>query len=154
SLVWASSAARAAAYFATSLLRVASRFSSAKFGITASILERELERREQRLRFLVGFRGRRDADVHPAQSIDLVVLDFGEDDLLLDAHVVVTTTVKALPGNTAEVTDTGNRDRDQTIEELIHARTAQRDHAADRITVTDLETRDRLASPGHDRLLA
>ena len=55
----------------------------------ASILERELEGGEQGLGFCVGLRGRGDADVHTPERVDLVVLDFREDDLFLDAHVVV-----------------------------------------------------------------
>src|SRR5690554_4128532 len=138
SLIWASNAARLAANLAASLRRFSSRLIRASFAMSASILERELESREQRLGFLVGFRGRRDADVHPAQRVDLVVLDLREDDLLFDAHVVVAAAVETLARHATEVPHTGNGDRDQTVEKLVHARTTQRDHAADRVAVADL----------------
>src|SRR5690554_6010918 len=96
SLTCATSAARLAANFATSLRRLSSRLIRASFAISPSILERELERSQQRTRFLVGLRRRRDADVHPAERVDLVVLDLRENDLLLDAEVVVATAVETL----------------------------------------------------------
>src|SRR6185369_8371473 len=54
----------------------------------------------------------------------------------------------------AEVADTRHRDRDQAIEELVHARAAQRHLCADRQTVAHLEGGDRLAGLRDQRLLA
>src|SRR5574343_833617 len=107
-LIASISAARLAAYLATVLARFSSRLIRDSFAISPSVLERELECGEQSARLFVRLGSRRDADIHPTQSIDLVVLDFGEDDLFLDAQVVVTTTIKALASDTAEVADTGN----------------------------------------------
>src|SRR5574343_229638 len=149
----ASKAARFLAYWATSLRRFSSRLIRASFAMIASILERELESRQQRLGFCVGFRGRGDADIHTPQSIDLVVLDFRENDLFFDAHVVITLTVKTLARDAAEVANTGQGDRNETIQEFEHTRTAQGHHAADRVTVTNLETCNRLASLRGYRLL-
>src|SRR5574343_675548 len=112
----------------------------------ASILERELEGRKQSFSFCIGLRGRSDADVHTPQSIDLVVLDFGENDLFLDTHIVVTLTIKTLARDTTEVTHTRQSDGNQTIQELEHARTTEGDHATDRIAITNLEAGDRLTS--------
>src|SRR6185369_14117980 len=119
----------------------------------ASILERELERGEQSFRFCIGLRGRGDADVHTPESIDLVVLDFRENDLLFNAHVVVTLAVETLAGDTAEVTDTRQGHGHQTIQELEHTGATQGDHAANRITVTNLEASNGLAGLGRHRLL-
>src|SRR6185369_5391144 len=107
SLMIASRAARFLAYCATILRRFSSRLIRASFAMIASILERELERGQQRFGFCIGLRGRGDTDVHTPESIDLVVLDFLENDLLFNAHVVVTLAVETLAGDTAEVKDTG-----------------------------------------------
>src|SRR5690606_17387261 len=105
----------------------------------ASVAERELERRKQRLRFLVVFRRRRDADVQAAHRVDLVVIDFGEDDLFLHPEVVVPTAIEGLARDAAKVAHPRQRDGDETIEELPHALATQGHHAADRIARTDLE---------------
>src|SRR5574343_1026465 len=147
-------AARFLAYWATSLRRFSSRLIRASFAMIASILVRELDSLQQSLGFCVGFRGGGDADVHTPQSIDLVVLDFRENDLFLDAHIVVTLAIKTLARDTTEVTHTRQSDGNQTIQELEHARTTQGDHATDRIAITNLEAGDRLTSLRGDRLLA
>src|SRR5574343_1821137 len=139
-------AARFLAYWATSLRRFSSRLIRASFAMIASILERELESLQQGLGFCIGFRGGGNADVHTPQSIDLVVLDFRENDLFLDAHVVVTLTIKTLARDTTEVTHTRQSDGNQTIQEFEHARTTEGDHATDRIAITNLEAGDRLTS--------
>src|SRR6266404_4025685 len=54
----------------------------------------------------------------------------------------------------AGVADARQRDRDQSVEELVHARTAKRHLRADRHSLTHLELRDRLAGPAHLRALA
>src|SRR6266568_1327324 len=107
-------------------------------------LEWKAEGREQRARFVVGLRRGGDADVEPPQGVDLVVLDLREDDLFLDAEVVVAAGVERAVRDAAEVADARNRDGDQAVEEFIHARAAQGHHAADRKILPDLENRDRL----------
>src|SRR6266581_3261847 len=153
-LMMAVSSARLAAYFATSLARLASRFISASFAMAPSVLEREFESAEEGLGLLVGLRSRRDADVHPAQRIDLVVLDLGEDDLLLNPDVVVAASVEALAGDAPEIANPRHGDAHQAVEEFVHAIAAQRDHAADRVTLANFEAGDRLARLRDDRLLA
>src|SRR5688572_28631739 len=110
------SPARFFAERATSFSRLSWRLIRASFAIEdlcpASVAERELELRQQRLALGVGRSAGRDRDVHPADLVDLVVLDLGEDDLLLDAHVVVAPAVEALAGNAAEVAHARQRDRD------------------------------------------
>src|SRR5690606_1132491 len=53
----------------------------------------------------------------------------------------------------AEVADTRQGDRHETIEELIHAGATQRHHAADGVALAALEASDRLAGLRHHRLL-
>src|SRR3546814_9095704 len=50
--------------------------------------------------------------------------------------------------------DVCSSDLDQAIEELVHPRSAQRDLAADRHALAQLELRDRLLRLGDDGLLA
>src|SRR6266496_106882 len=124
------------------------------FAMVSSVLERETKRGEQRLRLGVGLGARRDRDVHPAQHVDLVVLDLGKDDLFLDAHVEVAAPVERTPRHAAEVAHSRQRDRDQAVQELVHPGLAQRHHAADRVALADLEARDRLLRLGDHGLLA
>src|SRR5580700_12213916 len=56
--------------------------------------ERKAERCQERPSFLVGACGRDDGDVHAAGRVDLVVVDFGEDELLGDAERVVAVPVE------------------------------------------------------------
>src|SRR5690349_18923708 len=89
------------------------------------LAEREIEGIEQGFALLVVLRRRGDRDVHAPELVDLVVLDFREDDLFLDAEAEVAATIERTRVDAAEVTDAGNRDRDETIEELPHALAAQ-----------------------------
>src|ERR1700743_1430704 len=90
-------AARLAEYFCTKRARFFSRSIRASLATLTSVSERELEAGEQRLRFFVGLRGGRDADVQPTQRVDLVVINFGENDLLFHTDVVVAATVERTP---------------------------------------------------------
>src|SRR5690606_25908137 len=151
------SSSRLTAYFAASLARLMSRLTMEVFAICESsklVAEREAERFQQGARFGVGLRGRGDRDVHAAHGVDLVVIDFREDDLFLDAHVEVATAVERLARDTAEIADARQRDVDQAIEELEHLGATQGHLAADRPTVADLERGHGHAALGHDRLLA
>ena len=62
-----------------------------------------INRDQKRLRFGIGLRRRGDGDVHAPQNVDLVVLDLRENDLFLDAHVVVAAAIERTSGNTAKV---------------------------------------------------
>ena len=92
---------------------------------------------------------RRDRDVHAADRVDLVVGDFREDDLFLDAERVVAAAVERAGRHAAEVADARHRHVDQAIEEFVHARAAQRDLGADGHALAQLERRDRLARLRH-----
>src|SRR5204862_5004107 len=101
-----SRAVRLVLNFSTVLRRFWSRSLSASLAIRmSSVLEREAECREQRARFVVGLCRGVDGDVHAADRIDLVVLDLGEDDLLLDAERIVAAAVEGAVRYAAEVTD-------------------------------------------------
>src|SRR6185312_1370415 len=111
------------------------------------------EQLEQRERLLVGSRARGDRDVESPDLIDLVVVDLREDDLLLDAHVVVAAAVEGARRQAAEVADPRDRYRQQAVEELVGALAAQRDADADGHPFAQLERGDRLARSADARLL-
>src|SRR3954463_1783105 len=115
--------------------------------------ERETEGGEEGARLVVGLRGGVDGDVHATERVDLVVIDLRENDLLLDAERVVAAPVEGAIRHAAEVADARDRDVHQTVEELVHAGAAQRDHAADGEIGAHLEVRDRLPRLGYHRLL-
>src|SRR5512141_1680274 len=146
--ITALSSARLAAYFFTMRARFSSRLIKDNLAMPTSILERETEGGKQGSRFIISLGGGGDSDIHATQRIDLVVLDLGENDLFLDAHVVVAAAIKGFARNAPEVTDTRHRHRNQTIQEFVHLRTSQGHHAADRIVFTDLEAGNRLLRLG------
>ena len=61
--------------------------------MATSVSKRKFKCREALL-LLRRFSCRRDTDIHTTQRINLVVLDFRENDLFLDTDVVVTTTIE------------------------------------------------------------
>src|SRR5215469_9701135 len=110
--------------------------------------EREVECLEQCSAVTVIPGRRTDSDVHAPHLIDLVVLDLGEDDLLLHTEGVITLAVEGARRHAAKVANTRHRDADQAVEELVHAHAAQRHLGAHGQPGADLEGRDRLARLG------
>src|ERR1700679_51952 len=102
---------------------------------------------------LVVARRRGDGDVHATDLIDLIVLNLGENDLLLDAQAVVAAAVGGTGADAAKVPDARNSDAHETIEELVHPVAAQGHLAADRLPIADLERGHRLLRLGHRGLL-
>src|SRR4030081_1160467 len=98
--------ARLAAYFFTRSARFFSRLISASFAMATSVSERKFKCGEERFRFVVGLRSCRDADVHTTQCVNLVVLNFGENDLLFHTDIVVTATIECSTRNTTEIAHT------------------------------------------------
>src|SRR5690606_14817992 len=87
-------------------------------------------------------------------AVDAVLVDLVEHRLLLETEGVVAVSVELLGRETAEVADTGQRERDEAVQELPGAVTAEGDVRADGLALAQLELCDRLASLRHDRLLA
>src|SRR5699024_9158410 len=94
------------------------------------------------------------ADIHAADGVDLVEVDLGEDDLLLDAAGKVAAAVECVAVDAAEVTDTGQRHVEETVDELVHTLAAQGDLAADGGAGAQLEVCDGLLGAADDGLLA
>src|SRR5690606_27789262 len=87
------------------------------------------------------------------QRIDLVVIDFREDDLLFHAHAVVAAAIKGLGTQAAEVANPRQGDGKQTIQEFVHAIATQRHLDADWPAFADLEASDGVPGVGHYDLL-
>src|SRR3546814_18055028 len=83
-------------------------FRSASF-LGRSVRKRHVEALEERLRLLIGPRGRTDHDVHATDRIDLVVVEFGKNDLLLQPERIVAVAVEALGRQPAEVANPRQR---------------------------------------------
>jgi len=79
------------------------------------------------------FRGRDDGEIHAADLVDLVVVDFRKNDLLADAHRVVSAPVEPLGGQPRKSRMRGTAAWDEPFQELPHAVAPQRDRDADRI---------------------
>src|SRR6266571_312830 len=94
--------------------------------------ERHAQFLEQRQRGVVALRARHEGDVHPVDALDLVVVDLGEDHLLLEADRVVAPAVEALGRQPAEVAHARHGHSDKAVQELVHPGGAQRHAAADR----------------------
>src|SRR3954471_1841319 len=107
--------------------------------------ERQAHRLQQRTSVVVGLGGSRDRHVETADLLNVVVVDLREDELLADADRIVAASVERIGVETAEVADARERDRDEPVEELVHARAAEGDLRADRHALADLELGDRLA---------
>src|SRR5207247_8632386 len=101
------------AYLATSCSRFSSRCLIESLAMVASVLEREFEGDQQRLALVVGLRRGGDADVQATQRIHLVVLDFRDDALFLDADVVVTAAVARAARASAKLAHRRQRGRPQ-----------------------------------------
>src|ERR1700674_3401234 len=116
--------------------------------------ERKANGQEQRAGVVIGLGRGRDRHVETADLLDVVVVDLRKDDLLADPERVVPAAVERVGAEPAEVADARQCDRDEPIEELVHARSSQRDLRADRHALADLELRNGLARTAHLRALA
>src|SRR5207248_7076124 len=113
----------------------------------AGTTEREAERPQERATLLVVGCGGADGDVHAAHRVDLVVVDFREDQLLGDAERVVAATVERVGVHAPEVADAGDGDADEPVVELPHPVAPARDLGSDRGALPQFEARDRLPRP-------
>src|SRR5699024_11185219 len=126
---------------------------SAVFAISV-LLEREAEPAQKRTALVVVGGGRDHGDAHPANAIDLVLVDLVEHRLFGQTEGVVAVSVELLRGQPTEVADAGQSEAQRAVQELPHAPPAQGDVRADRLALAQLELGDGLARPVHRRLLA
>src|SRR5450432_281682 len=116
--------------------------------------ERHSHLLQQRQALRIGAGRGGDGNVHTLGFLNLGVVDFRENQLVLDAQRVVAAAIEGFARNTAEVAHAGQRHVHQAVEKFVHAVAAQRHHASDRLALAQLELRDGFRRLGHDRLLA
>ena len=87
----------------------------------------------------VGVCGGYEYDIHTADLINLVILDLGEDELLLKAESVVTSAVEAVGVDTLEVTNSGESEAEELIHKLVHLLATESNLNADLHALTELE---------------
>src|SRR5258708_22518509 len=85
---------------------------------SVSLPEREIECGQQCSRFVVGARRGAYRDVHAPCFPHLVEVDFGENDVLLDAQRVIAAAIEALGIDAAEISYPRQRDVYQTVDDL------------------------------------
>src|SRR5882672_7794498 len=108
-----------------------------------ALAEGHVHEPQELLPFLVGPSRRDERDVHPPDLLDPVVVDLRKDDLLRETDRVIPPPVEGARRNAAEVADSRQRHVHEPVVELVHPRAAQRHDAADRLTLAELEIRDR-----------
>ena len=116
---------RLVANLAASFARFASRAFMDVLAITLTYLRNGKLKAASRARLLRRYSGSGDGDIQTTDAIDLVIVDFREDDLLTHAHGVVTTAIERLGVQTTEVTDTRYGDANQPFQELPHTLATQ-----------------------------
>src|SRR5262245_14814670 len=116
--------------------------------------ERHVHELQQFPALFIVVRGGDDGDVHAAHLADLLDVDLREDDLLGEPDRVVAAAVERPRAQAPEVADTRRGHVHEPVEELVHARATERDHAADRQPGAQLEVRDGLLRLADRRLLA
>src|SRR5688500_19303075 len=84
----------------------------------------------------------------------MLVYDLQEDEVLADPERVVAAPVERLRRDPPEVANARQRDVDEPVEELVHARPTQRHARADRHSLAELVRCDRLLRLRHDGPLA
>ena len=94
-----------------------------------------------------------DDDVQAADFIDFIVVDFGEDELFLDAEGVIASAVEGIGIDAAEVSDAGESDIHELIEEIEHTGAAQGDFATDSHTFAEFPSGEGLACASNDGFL-
>src|SRR5579862_653613 len=119
-----------------------------------ALAEGQAEGLQQGAGVVIGLCARGDRHVQAADLLDVVVVDLREDDLLSHAERVVAAPVERAGVEAAEVADARQRDRDEAIEELVHAGAAQRHLRADGHAFAHLELRYRLPRPANLGALA
>src|ERR1035437_2137536 len=108
---------------------------------------------EQTLRFLVGLRRRHDADFQPAETVNLVVFDLREGELLAQSQRVVAAPVERLRRDPMEVAYAGQCEPREPLEKVPHAVAAQGNANTDRVSFAQSELRNRALRLGGHRLL-
>src|SRR4249920_2891453 len=105
--------------------------------------EGHAEELKKLLGLFVGLRRRHDADLQPAETVHLVVVDLREGELFAHPERVVAAPVERLAGDAAEVADPGQGEHRQAIHEVPHPVAPKGDLGPDRVARPHAELGDR-----------
>ena len=117
------------------------------------ISEGHTEKSEELASLFVGMGGSGDDNVQAANFINFIVVDFGENELFLDAEGVIASAVEGIAIDASEVADARESDIHELIEEIIHTGTAQGDFATDSHTLTEFPSGEGFTSASDDGFL-
>src|SRR5690242_1854595 len=115
--------------------------------------QRKTEALEELAAFFVVARGSGQSDVHALDFVHARVIDFRKNQLVFQPESVIAAAIESVGGQTAEVANTRQNHVAQPIDKLIHAVATQRDRAANRHTLANLEISYRFLGPRDDGLL-
>src|SRR5579862_2398270 len=116
--------------------------------------ERHAQMLQQRARLTVIRSRGHNGDVHALHLVDLLVRNFREDQLIVQAEGVVAPSIKRLGRYAAKITHPWQNNIYEPVEKFIHTVSAQGDHGPDRLPLAHFERRNRLLRFGNDGLLA
>ena len=85
---------------------------------------------------------RYEANVHTANCVYLIVLDFGEYELLFDTHSIVASAVERVAVDSSEVTNSRKSEIEESVHKLKHSVASERNLNANRHALTELEVCD------------
>src|SRR6266568_4366211 len=115
--------------------------------------ERHPQEPEQCPAFFVALGSCDYGNIHSLDLVNLVVVNFRKNQLFLDAEGIIPIPVESFGGNPFEIADTGKGYVEQPVKKLIHLILSKRHHAADRHSLTELESGYRLLCFGNHGLL-
>lgn len=122
--------------------------------LTKLLLERHADQLEERSRFGFCLCRRHESDREAEDVLDFLIDCLRKDGVLLDRKRHIADVVDGCTVEPAEVLCARKRHIEKLIEESVHARAAERHHDADRLTLTELEARNRFLCATECRFLA
>src|ERR1700687_4641514 len=120
---------------------------------TCLVPERHPQEPEQCPAFIIALGSCDYGYIHSLYLINLVIINFRKYQLFLDSKGIIPLPVESFGRDPLEVTDTGQGHVEQPVEKLVHLILAERNHAADRHPLTELESGYRLLCLGDNGLL-
>src|SRR6266567_8336030 len=121
---------------------------------TCLVPERHPQEPEQSPAFFIAFGSCDYGNIHSLDLINLVVVNFRENQLFLDSKGIIPLPVESFGRNPFEVTDSGQRYVDKPVKKLVHLILAERHHATNRHPLTELESGYRFLCLGDNGLLS
>lgn len=108
---------------------------------------------QQTSTFFVRFSTRANGNIHALDVIDLIVIDFRKDQLLLDSDRVIAPTIEGLGRKPFKVPHPGQSKRHEPFKKFIHPSAPHGHTHSDSNAFSELEIGDGFFRPGHNRFL-